>query len=156
MKKIVLILCSLFFMSCQGQKKDEKGFEVQKTESQWRAELTPQQYEVLRKKGTERAFTGAYFDTFEKGTYQCAACDNVLFDSDTKYDSHCGWPSFDQAIEGSVIYENDYSFGMTRVEVMCAKCGGHLGHIFDDGPKETTGQRFCMNSVSLKFIPAKK
>jgi peptide-methionine (R)-S-oxide reductase len=155
MKKITLVLFSLFFLSCQGQKKEAVNFSVNKSDSEWRSELTKEQYEVLRKKGTERAFTGAFFDHFEKGTYQCAACDHVLFDSDTKYDSHCGWPSFDQAIEGAVIYENDYSFGMTRVEVMCAQCGGHLGHIFDDGPQETTGKRFCMNSVSLKFTPDK-
>lgn len=156
MKKITLVLCSLFFLSCQGQKKEAVNFSVKKSDAEWRSELTKEQYEILRKKGTERAFTGAYYDHFEKGTYQCAACDNVLFDSDTKYDSYCGWPSFDQAIEGAVIYENDYSFGMTRVEVMCAQCGGHLGHIFDDGPQETTGKRFCMNSVSLKFTPDKK
>lgn len=140
--------------SCNGQKKEPLNFEVLKSDAEWRNELSPFQYEVLRKKGTERAFTGEYWDHFEKGTYVCAGCDNMLFNSDTKFDSHCGWPSFDQAIEGSVVYEKDYSFGMNRIEVMCAKCGGHLGHVFDDGPKETTGKRYCANSISIKFIPA--
>ena len=111
---------------------------------------------VLREKATERPFTGEYYNHFEKGKYVCAACGNVLFNSDAKFDSDCGWPSFDQAIKGSVIYKEDSSFGMVRTEVMCAKCGGHLGHVFDDGPKETTGKRFCTNSVSIKFEPAKK
>ena len=111
------------------------------------------EYEVLRNKDTERAFTGEYYNHFEKGKYVCAGCGNDLFTSETKFDSHCGWPSFDQAIKGSVIYKKDVSYGMIRTEVMCAKCEGHLGHVFDDGPKETTGQRFCTNSVSIKFVP---
>ena len=129
--------------------------QIKKTDAEWKAQLSDQEYEVLRKKGTERPYTGEYWDHFEKGTYVCAACENVLFTSDTKYESHCGWPSFDQAVPGSVIYERDTSFGMIRTEVMCAKCGGHLGHVFDDGPRETTGQRYCTNSVSIKFIPNK-
>ncbi|MGK4568508.1 peptide-methionine (R)-S-oxide reductase MsrB [Flavobacterium sp. 3HN19-14] len=116
-------------------------------------ELTPEQFAVLRNKETERPFTGEYWNTFEKGKYVCAACGNPLFSSDAKFNSECGWPSFDQAIKGSVIYKTDVSFGMQRTEVMCAKCGGHLGHVFDDGPTETTGKRFCTNSVSIKFIP---
>ncbi len=144
----------LILTACQGQKKETaKPLNVVKTEAEWKAELTPEQYDVLRKKGTERAFTGKYWDHFEKGTYVCGACENPLFTSDTKFESDCGWPSFDQAIKGSVIYENDYGFGMSRIEVMCAKCGGHLGHVFDDGPKDTTGKRFCTNSISIKFKP---
>lgn len=162
MKNVILLLVAVFtFSSCQSQEKKEvsrKGntSKIQKTDAEWKKELTPEQYEVLRKKGTERAFTGEYYDHFEKGKYVCAACGNVLFNSDAKFDSDCGWPSFDQAIKGSVIYKEDISFGMVRTEVMCAKCGGHLGHVFDDGPKETTGKRFCTNSVSIKFEPAKK
>lgn len=162
MKNYILLMISIFtFLSCQGQQKKEAAkkettTKIQKTDAEWKKELTPEQYEVLRKKGTERAFTGKYYNHFEKGKYICAACGNVLFNSDAKFDSDCGWPSFDQAIKGSVIYKEDTSFGMTRTEVMCAKCGGHLGHVFDDGPKETTGKRFCTNSVSIKFEPAKK
>lgn len=162
MKNVILLLVAVFtFSSCQSQEKKEVSRKVatakiQKTDAEWKKELTPEQYEVLRKKGTERAFTGEYYNHFEKGKYVCAACGNVLFNSDAKFDSDCGWPSFDQAIKGSVIYKEDSTFGMVRTEVMCAKCGGHLGHVFEDGPKETTGKRFCTNSVSIKFEPAKK
>lgn len=163
MKNVFLLLITLLtFSSCQSQEKKEVAkkevttTKIQKTDAEWKKELTPEQYEVLRKKGTERAFTGEYYNHFEKGKYVCAACGNVLFNSDAKFDSDCGWPSFDQAIKGSVIYKEDSSFGMVRTEVMCAKCGGHLGHVFDDGPKGTTGKRFCTNSVSIKFEPAKK
>ena len=131
-----------------GEMMEEK---VIRTEEEWKEILTPEQYYVLRQKGTERAFTGEYDKHFEKGVYKCAACDNVLFESDTKYDSGCGWPSFFTPLaKDRVIYEEDRSYGMLRTEVMCAKCGGHLGHVFDDGP-DPTGQRYCMNSVSLKF-----
>lgn len=155
-KRILFVLMLGLLTSCHGQQNEPVTFEVVKTETEWRKMLTPFQYEVLRNKGTERAYTGEYWDHFEKGIYVCAGCNNVLFSSDTKYESHCGWPSFDQAIEGSVIYEKDFSFGMSRIEVMCAKCGGHLGHVFDDGPMETTGKRYCTNSVSVKFIPAEE
>jgi peptide-methionine (R)-S-oxide reductase len=132
----------------KGSTMEEKNV---KSEEEWKKILTPEQYYVLRQKGTERAFTGEYDKHFEKGVYKCAACDNVLFESDTKYDSGCGWPSFFTPLaKDRVIYEEDRSYGMVRTEVMCAKCGGHLGHVFDDGP-EPTGQRYCMNSVSLKF-----
>ncbi|RRJ93568.1 peptide-methionine (R)-S-oxide reductase MsrB [Flavobacterium macacae] len=158
---ILLVVAVLTFSSCHSQEKKEKptkkmSTKVQKTDAEWKKELTPEQYEVLRNKGTERAFTGEYYNHFEKGDYVCAACGNVLFHSNAKFDSDCGWPSFDQAIKGSVTYKEDNSFGMTRTEVMCAKCGGHLGHVFDDGPAATTGKRFCTNSVSIKFVPAKK
>lgn len=153
MKNVLLLMICLTFWNCQGQKRAPISYEVQKTQEEWKQLLTPQQFEILRKKGTERAFTGEYWDHFEKGSYACAGCGQVLFDSNTKFDAHCGWPSFDQAIKGTVVYENDYSYGMSRVEVLCSKCGGHLGHVFNDGPKETTGQRYCMNSVALTFIP---
>ena len=132
---------------------DDSSTRTSRSDEEWKQVLTPTQYHVARQKGTERAFTGEYWNTFEKGKYVCAACGNPLFNSDAKFNSECGWPSFDQAIKGSVIYKTDVSFGMQRTEVMCAKCGGHLGHVFDDGPAETTGKRFCTNSVSIKFIP---
>lgn len=155
MKKILILLFLFTMQLCFSQTKKVMEPEIKKTDAEWKASLTDQQYEVLRKKGTERAYTGEYWDHFEKGKYVCAACENVLFTSDTKFESHCGWPSFDQAIKGSVVYEKDTSFGMIRTEVMCAKCGSHLGHVFDDGPRETTGQRYCTNSVSIRFIPTK-
>ena len=156
MKNNLLSLILIFSLaSCQGQDKTKNSkLEIQKSEAQWKKELTPEQFEVLREKGTERPFSGKYVNTFEKGTYVCAGCGNLLFYSDAKFHSDCGWPSFDKAIKGSVTYNNDSSFGMSRTEVNCAKCGGHLGHIFDDGPTKT-GQRFCTNSVSVKFIPSK-
>lgn len=125
---------------------------IVKSEAEWKAELSSAEYHVLREKGTERAFTGEYWETKEPGTYVCRACGNTLFDSTTKFDSHCGWPSFYDAKEGSVEFHEDNTFGMRRVEVTCARCGGHLGHIFDDAPQTPTGQRYCINSVSVKLI----
>ena len=125
--------------------------DVPKTEEEWEKKLTPQQYHVLREKGTEKAFSGEYDLKFHDGMYKCAGCGAVIFASDFKYDSGCGWPSFDKAIEGTVELRPDDSLGMHRTEVVCKTCGGHLGHVFDDGPKETTGQRFCINSLALDF-----
>jgi len=124
---------------------------VQKTMAEWRAELTPEQFHVMFEKGTERAFTGALVNNHEDGIYRCGACAAELFGSDTKFESGSGWPSFWKPIrEGAVVEHEDRSYGMRRVEVTCAACGAHLGHVFPDGPKPT-GERFCINSVSLQF-----
>ncbi|MCH7402196.1 peptide-methionine (R)-S-oxide reductase MsrB [Belliella kenyensis] len=124
---------------------------VKLSEAEWKAKLTPEQYYILREKGTERAFTGEFVFTKEKGTYHCAGCGEALFTDDMKFDSDCGWPSFDKEIAGGKIKKTqDNSYGMRRIEITCAKCDGHLGHIFDDGPT-ATGQRYCVNSGALTF-----
>lgn len=124
---------------------------IKKSEDDWKKELSPEQYYVLRESGTERPFTGKYNMHFEKGVYVCGGCGEELFESDSKFDGHCGWPSFDEELAGDkVIKKVDYSHGMKRVEVLCSNCGGHLGHLFDDGPTES-GLRYCINSLSLNF-----
>ena len=123
-----------------------------KTDDEWKAKLTPEQYRVLRKKGTEAPFSGEYDSMFDAGTYSCAACDNKLFDSETKFDAHCGWPSFYDAKKEAVTFTADDSIGMARTEVTCTNCGGHLGHVFEgEGHGTPTDQRYCINSVSLNF-----
>lgn len=123
---------------------------VNKSDAEWKAELSPEQYEVLRKKGTERAFTGKYWDNHDQGVYRCAGCKAELFKSDDKFDSGCGWPSFTKpANVEKVAEEVDRSHFMTRTEVLCADCGGHLGHVFDDGPRDKGGLRYCINSASI-------
>lgn len=131
-----------------------REYAVTKSDEQWRTELSPSEYQVLRQAGTERPWSGEYNDTKTEGVYSCRACDAELFTSDAKFDSHCGWPSFYAPSEkDNVELIEDRSMGMRRVEVRCASCGSHLGHVFDDAPQTPTGDRFCMNSVSLKLRP---
>ncbi len=127
-----------------------KKYKIEKAEEEWKKILSEDQYRILRKKGTEAPHTGKYNLHFEKGEYQCAACKTKLFESDSKFESGCGWPSFDEAIEGTIEYNQDKTLGMVRTEILCANCGSHLGHVFDDGPTET-GQRYCVNSASIEF-----
>lgn len=144
-------------LSCSAQNKSDEmkeganNYPVQKSEQEWKAMLSPEEYFVLRQKGTERPFTGEYNVHFEEGVYNCRACEAPLFKSDSKFDSHCGWPSFDAGIEsGAIVEKLDKSHGMVRTEILCAKCGGHLGHVFNDGPTNT-GLRYCVNSLSISF-----
>lgn len=125
-----------------------KQYPVQKSEAQWKEELGLEKYKILRQKGTEFPHSGQYNLTFDKGTYCCSACNEPLFKSDSKFMSGCGWPSFDEAIPGKIEYLKDTTFGMIRTEILCANCGSHLGHVFDDGPTKT-GQRYCVNSLSI-------
>lgn len=148
----MLINCSKSNIQ-ESTKMDQKNshFQVQKPEEEWKKELSPEQYAVLRESATERPFSGKYNMHFEKGVYTCGACGEPLFTSESKFDGHCGWPSFDKEIEeGKIIEKIDTSHGMVRTEIICAKCGSHLGHVFDDGPTDT-GLRYCVNSLSLDF-----
>ena len=156
MKNLLLLVISIFLFSCNSKAQDKKektSFPIEKTEAEWRAQLTELQYHVLREAGTERAFTSELNKVYEPGTYVCAACDTPLFKGKYKFDSGSGWPSFDREIKGNVAFDIDNNLGYTRTEEHCAKCGGHLGHVFNDGPLDTTGKRHCVNGAALKFIP---
>lgn len=156
MKKIILLLTILMVFSCKskGQEAEKKEiFPVTKTDTQWKAELSDMQYYVLRKAGTERAFSSPLNNEYRKGTFYCAACNTPLFKSEHKFDSGSGWPSFDQEIQGNVAFSTDYDLGYARTEEHCATCGGHLGHVFNDGPTDSTGKRHCINGVALNFVP---
>ena len=170
-RNIVLVFIVSILIGCNIPKKNnvvqnnlvngnleeqEKKYNVMKTEEEWQKLLNKEQYDVLRNKGTERAFTGEYVNNHENGNYNCAACDQLLFHSDTKFESGSGWPSFYAEAAGSnVVTKTDKSLGMSRTEILCGNCGGHLGHLFDDGPNPT-GMRYCVNSVSLKFAKENK
>ena len=159
MKKIVSILFLALLISCKGNAqdatKDKKQYKVVKSDAEWKKLLSPTEYYVLREAGTERPFTSPLNNNKKEGTYVCAACKTPLYKSEHKFDSGTGWPSFDRAIKGNVEYDVDYKIGYARTELKCNTCGGHLGHSFDDGPRETTGKRHCINGVALDFIPAK-
>lgn len=159
LKRIALIAVCALTLGCNGQTKKEnevaKVFPVTKTDAEWRAELSELQYYVLREEGTERPFTSPLNKNYEEGTYVCAACSTPLFKSEHKFDSGTGWPSFDREIEGNVEYSTDYKIGYARTEEHCATCGGHLGHVFNDGPRDTTGERHCINGAALEFVPKK-
>ena len=133
----------------------DKKYAFEKSEDEWKDKLSAEEYRVLREKGTERPFTGEYNSHFENGDYACKGCGTQLFDSDSKFESGCGWPSFDESIKGTVEYVRDTTHGMIRTEVLCANCGGHLGHVFEDGPTQT-GQRYCVNSASIDFKKPKQ
>ncbi len=164
-KKIALI--AVLFASCIGtsqtekeelaeNKKAETTYPVEKTDAEWRAELTDMEYYVLRKAATENSFSSDLLNNKEKGTYTCAGCGAALFRSEHKFKSGTGWPSFDREIEGMVAYDVDYKIGYARTEEHCASCGGHLGHVFNDGPSNTTGKRHCINGIALDFVPDEK
>lgn len=155
-----ILILSIFFFSCnssaQKNKESKKEtFKVTKTDEEWKAQLSASAYNVLRHEGTERAFTSELNDNHQKGTYVCAGCGTPVFESKHKFDSGTGWPSFDRSVKGNVAFSTDKKLGYTRTEEHCATCGGHLGHVFNDGPKETTGERHCINGVALNFIPEK-
>ena len=128
----------------------DKKYPIEKMDKDWETQLSPEEFKVLREKGTEYPFTGKYNNHFEEGTYLCKGCATPLYDSESKFDSHCGWPSYDSAIEGSLELISDSSAGMLRTEILCSNCGGHQGHVFNDGPTQT-GLRYCVNSASIDF-----
>lgn len=148
----IIISCSKpTIKETKMENSNQNKFNVQKSDTEWQKELSPEQYAILRESGTERPFSGKYNMHFEEGIYKCGGCGEPLFTSESKFDGHCGWPSFDKEIEdGKILEVKDTSHGMNRTEILCANCGSHLGHVFDDGPTET-GLRYCVNSLSLDF-----
>ncbi|GAK76060.1 peptide-methionine (R)-S-oxide reductase MsrB [Nonlabens sp. Asnod3-H03] len=160
MKYLIIALTIIAAIGCKTSTTDlaqndtqEKVYEVQKSDAQWKAELTPAQYDVLRRAGTERPHTSPLNKQYAAGTLICAACNAPVYDNANKFDSGTGWPSYDQAIEGQVERDVDYKIGYARTELKCNTCGSHLGHEFNDGPSDTTGKRHCINGVALEFIP---
>ena len=160
MNKLFSFVLLVFLASCAGKAQDSSKeqikYKITKTTAQWKKELTSQQYYVLRQAGTERPFSSPLNKNINTGTYICAACKTPLYASKDKFDSGTGWPSFDQAIKENVILDTDYKTGYARTELKCNTCGGHLGHSFNDGPKNTTGKRHCINGAALTFSPANK
>lgn len=159
MKKIIGLFVLTILISCnskaQTSSKNKKSYSIEKSKAEWKALLSPMEYYVLREAGTERAFSSSLNNNKEKGTYVCAACKTPLYQSEYKYDSGSGWPSFDRGIKENIELDVDYKIGYKRTELKCNTCGSHLGHSFDDGPQKTTGKRHCINGVALKFISEK-
>ena len=161
-KLLVFTVLSVFLISCNGNaqkkstEKSSENYEVSKTEDEWKAELTSEEFAVLRNAATETPFSSELLNIKEPGTFVCAACGQELYETKHKFKSGTGWPSFDRAIEGGVAYGSDTKLGYQRDEVHCARCGGHLGHVFNDGPRETTGKRHCINGIAMDFIPEDK
>ena len=157
MKNLIVAFLAILLFSCkssaQQEKVDKKKYKVEKTKEEWKEKLTPKQFYVLREAGTERPFTSKLNKLYEKGTSVCAGCETALYESDHKFDSGTGWPSFDRGIKKNIELDIDYKIGYKRTELKCNTCGGHLGHSFNDGPSETTGERHCINGVALKFVP---
>lgn len=157
LKSILSSAFAIILISCGSKAQETKKeiFPLEKSNEEWRQILTDEQYYVLRLEGTERPFSSPLNKNYEEGTYHCAACDTPLFESEHKFDSGTGWPSFDREVEGNVAYSTDYKLGYGRTEEHCANCGGHLGHVFNDGPRKTTGKRHCINGDALVFVPKK-
>ncbi len=166
MKHLFFITLVFLAVSCTSTAQDKKNtdtknktsktYKVTKSENEWKKDLSAMQFYVLRQAGTERPFTSELNKKYDKGVYSCAGCDTPLYESQHKFDSGTGWPSFDRAIKNSIETDVDYKIGVARNELLCATCGGHLGHVFNDGPAKTTGQRHCINGVALKFTPEKE
>ncbi len=160
MNKFLTLVVLVLLFSCNSNAQKEaktentKTYKVTKTDEEWKEQLTDMEYYVLRQAGTERSFSSPLNKNYEEGVYACKGCGTPLFKSKHKFDSGTGWPSFDKAIEGNVDYSTDYNLGYARTEEHCSTCGGHLGHLFNDGPRDTTGKRHCINGVALKFIPS--
>ena len=152
-KNLITVLLILCLSSCKFEAQKKETFKINKSEAEWKSQLTDIQFYVLRNEGTERAFSSPLDKNYSVGTYVCAGCDTPLFKSEHKFNSGSGWPSFDREIKGNVAYSVDYKIGIARSEEHCATCGGHLGHVFNDGPRNTTGMRHCINGAALKFIP---
>ncbi len=158
MYKLFLVLISSLCISCTGNaqkeiKKEKTTYKVSKSDKEWKEILSSEQYYILRKAGTERPFSSPLNKLYASGTFYCAGCNTPLYKSQYKFDSGTGWPSFDRAVKGNVNYDTDHKLGYARTELLCATCGGHLGHVFNDGPRETTGKRHCINGDALIFKP---